>query len=143
LKPSIYHTGDLNITPIVKQWKTSVYEQWEGSPTDNNVIFFYKKRNELDTFVYETIPREIYEWNGDKELFPQAKDPSNLLSKLNIPENQAYLHNNLSYMLGGYQGQQQHGPPNLYLQLDPHPPAPVAAPLDPIGHLSEGGAPSK
>lgn len=143
LKSNTYNSEVVNLTQIVKQWKTSVYEQWEGSPADNHVFFIHKKRNELETFVYETTPRDLYTWTGDITLFPQAHDPSNLLSKLQIPDNQVYLPNNLSYMLGGYQGPPAQSQLNPLLQFGPLPQAPVANPHDHIGHLSEGGAPSK
>jgi hypothetical protein len=143
MKCNTYNNEVVNLTQIVKQWKTSVYEQWEGSPNDNQVFFIHKKRNELDTFVYETTPRELYTWTGEKSLFPQERDPSNLLSKLQIPDNQVYLPNNLNYMLGNYPGPQAQGQLHPLLQFNPMQASPLVSQQDHIGHLSEGGNPSK
>ena len=143
MKCNSYNTEVVNLTQIVKQWKTSVYEQWEGSPNDNHVFFIHKKRNELDTFVYDTIPRDLYTWTGEKSLFPQEKDPSNLLSKLQIPDNQVYMPNNLNYMLGNYQTNSPQGQIHPIVQFESLQPARVAVIQDSIGHLPEGGAPTK
>lgn len=103
MKCNSYNPEVVNLTQVIKQWKSSVYEQWEGDPAENQIFFLNKKRNELDSFVYEPIPKEFFNFTGERLIYPQEKDPSNLLSKLMIPENQGFMSNNLNYMLGGMQ----------------------------------------
>ena len=57
-----------------------------------------KRRNELDTFVYNPVPKDFIPFDGDRPIFPQEKESTNLLSRL-IPENQMYMQNNLNFIL--------------------------------------------
>ena len=102
----------VNLTNIVKTWKKNVYEQWEHDSKDNLLFFIARRRNDLDTFVYNPVPKDFIQYDADRQIFPQDKEPSHLLSRL-IPESsQMYMHNNLSIILnnmqtGGSQAQLQ------------------------------------
>jgi poly(A) polymerase len=99
LKSFSYQMEILSLTNIMKQWKKSVYEQWDGESRDNQVYFFSRKRNDLDTFVYTPQPKGFIKFEGTREIFPQEKEPGNLLSKL-ISDNGMYGQQGLSFMLG-------------------------------------------
>lgn len=95
LKAITFQNERLSLTSIMKQWKKSVYEQWEGDPKDNLVYAMTKKRNDLDHFVYNQIPKGFIKYEGKRDIFPQEKESTNLLSRL-IPENQMYVANPVS-----------------------------------------------
>lgn len=142
MKCNAYSAEVVNLTQVAKAWKSSVYEQWEGDPSQNQVFFINKKRNELDTFVYEPVPKELYTFTGDRSIFPQDKDSSNLLSKLMTPENQAYITNNLNYILGGMQSNGQNQLQGLmqFGSMQQHPSA--QGMHESFGNLHEGGSPN-
>lgn len=143
MKCNAYSAEIVNLTQVAKAWKSSVYEQWEGDHSQNQVFFINKKRNELDTFVYEPAPKELYTFTGDRSIFPQDKDPSNLLSKLMTPENQAYITNNLGYILSGMQGGNAQNQLQSLMQfgsMQQHPPG--QSMHESFGNHHEGGSPN-
>ena len=99
LKCYSYQMELLNLTNMNKNWKKSLYEQWDGDPKDALVYLLQRKRNDLDTFVYNPITRGFYNYEGNREVFPQEKEPSNLLSRL-IPDTPMLAQQSL-YMLNG------------------------------------------
>lgn len=91
----------LNLTHLAKEWKKSLYEQWEGNPQENLVYVSSKRRNELDTFVYNPQPQGFIKFEGHRDLFPQEKEPTNLLSKLKPgADNQMYMQNGMGVFMG-------------------------------------------
>jgi hypothetical protein len=115
-KASSYDTEMFNLTHQIKQWKLSVYEQWDGDQKDNLVFALIKKRNELENFVHNPLPRGFIKYEGIRDIFPQEKEPSNLLSRL-IPENPGQLYMSHPSQLPGYIGLL---PPNGPLASNEH-----------------------
>lgn len=144
VKSQVNYTERLDLSNVVKPWKKSVYEQWEGDPNDNRLYTMSKKRNELDQFVYNPIPKGIVKYEGKREIFPPEKEQSNLLSRLR-PENQLFMSNQMGLLfnqLPGAPAQPALPPLYGYMPFSPQPPAMLATPEAFSNPDQSGGKPT-
>lgn len=86
-----------DLTQIVSQWRSSVYEQWDDLSSDNRIYLFSKLKPDLDTFVYLKKDKGFYKYEGKRILFPQ--EPQSMNSIGFTPDRHFYPNPNM-YQMG-------------------------------------------